>query len=396
MIIKPRVKGFLCTTAHPTGCEKDVYNQIAHVKSRNLTTGPGRVLVIGASGGYGLATRITAAFGSGASTIGLFFERPAAGNRTASPGWYKSAAFTRLAREQGLYAKNLNGDAFSAEMKAKTIELIKQDLGQVDMVVYSLAAPARTMPDGTQVRSALKPVGAPFDGATIDIMSGEIRPIRLEPATKEEVADTVKVMGGEDWELWIEELQKAKVLAGGCITTNYTYLGSEVTFPIYYHGTIGKAKEDLDRAAKALAAPLNEVGGHAYVAVMKGLMTQAASAIPGMAVYLSLLFKVMKANGTHEGCIEQTTRLFQTQLFSKGPMRLDDAGRIRMDELELDPAVQAAVKARWNQITTENLAELTDFAGYRQAFLQMHGFEFDGVDYDAEVDPEVAMELANG
>ena len=396
MIIKPRVKGFLCTTAHPAGCDKDVQNQIAHVRSRNLTAGPGRVLVIGASGGYGLATRITAAFGCGASTIGLFFERPAAGNRTASPGWYKSAAFTRLAREQGLYAKNLNGDAFSADMKARTIELIKQDLGQVDMVVYSLAAPARTMPDGTQVRSALKPVGAPFDGATIDIMSGEIRPIRLEPATKEEVADTVKVMGGEDWELWIEELQKARVLANGCITTNYTYLGSEVTFPIYYHGTIGKAKEDLDRAAKALAAPLNKVGGQAYVAVMKGLMTQAASAIPGMAVYLSLLFKVMKANGTHEGCIEQTTRLFQTQLFGKGPMRVDDAGRIRMDELELDPAVQAAVKARWNEITTENLGELTDFAGYREAFLQMHGFEFDGVDYDAEVDPEVPMELANG
>jgi enoyl-[acyl-carrier protein] reductase/trans-2-enoyl-CoA reductase (NAD+) len=351
MIIQPRVKGFLCTTAHPIGCQKDVELQIEHVRSQGpLENGPKRVLVIGASGGYGLASRITAAFGAGASTIGVFFERPATGKRTASPGWYKSAAFTRIAEQEGLYAKNLNGDAFSGEA---------------------------------------------FEGGTIDINSGELRSIALEPATEEEIRDTVRVMGGEDWELWIEALQQADVLAPNCITTNYTYLGSEVTWPIYYHGTIGKAKEDLDRAAQALHEPMSKVDGDAYVAVMKGLMTQAASAIPGMAIYLSLLFKIMKEKGTHEGCVEQTTRLFYTQLFAGGKMRLDDAGRIRMDELELDEDIQAWVKENWSKVTNENLDEITDFAGYREAFLQMHGFGFDGVDYDADVEHEVDMSLVN-
>ena len=394
MIIKPRIKGFLCTTAHPVGCEADVKRQIAHVRAAGeIPGGPKRVLVIGASGGYGLASRITAAFGSGASTIGVFFERPAERNRTASPGWYKSAAFTRLAHEAGLYAKNLNGDAFSSDMKKRVIDLIKADLGQVDMVIYSLAAPARQLPDGTLVRSTLKPVGEPFEGATIDFNTAELRPISLEPASPQEIADTVKVMGGEDWELWIQALLDAGVLADNCITTNYTYLGSEVTWPIYYHGTIGKAKEDLDRAAGALSEPLGKIGGKAWVAVMKGLMTQAASAIPGMAIYLSLLFKVMKAKGTHEGCIEQTDRLFRTQLFGGAEPRLDDEGRIRMDDLELEADTQAQVKAAWPRVTTENLDDLTDFAGYREAFLQMHGFDFDEVDYDVDVDPDVPMEI---
>jgi enoyl-[acyl-carrier protein] reductase / trans-2-enoyl-CoA reductase (NAD+) len=396
MIIKPRIKGFLCTTAHPAGCERDVANQIAHVKALGpIDTGPRRVLIIGASGGYGLASRIAAAYGSGAGTVGVFFERPADGKRTASAGWYKSAAFTRLAHQDGLYASNVNGDAFSADIKQQTIDLIKRDLGQVDMVIYSLAAPQRQMPDGTVARSALKPIGAPFEGGTIDINSGDLRSIALPPATADEVADTVKVMGGEDWELWIAALLQAGVLAKGCVTTNYTYLGSEVTWPIYYHGTIGKAKEDLDRAARALAGPLAAVGGKAYVAVMKGLMTQAASAIPGMAIYLSLLFKVMKAKGTHEGCIEQTARLFHEQLYGDGPMRIDDAGRIRMDERELDGDTQAQVKANWSRVNSENLYSITDFVGYRQAFLQMHGFAFDGVDYDADADIDVAMALAN-
>jgi len=375
----------------------DVKRQIEYVRSQGeIADGPKKVLVIGASGGYGLASRITAAFGSGAATIGVFFERPSENGRTASPGWYKSAAFTRLAEEAGLYAKNFNGDAFSAEMKAQVIDLIKRDLGQVDMVVYSLAAPARQLPDGTLVRSALKPVGEPFEGAAIDFNTAEMRSISLEPATPEEVADTVKVMGGEDWELWMQALLDAGVLADHCITTNYTYLGSEVTWPIYYHGTIGRAKEDLDRAAKALEAPMSKVHGRALVCVMKGLMTQAASAIPGMALYLSLLFKVMKGNGTHEGCIEQTTRLFKNQLFGGGDMRLDDAGRVRMDDLELDPDTQARVKETWPRVNSENLLQITDFEGYREAFLQMHGFDFDGVDYEADVDPEVPMELANG
>lgn len=396
MIIQPRIRGFLCTASHPVGCAKDVDEQIAHVRSGGeISGGPKKVLVIGASGGYGLASRITAAFGAGASTIGVFFERPAAGSRTASPGWYKTVAFTERAKEAGLYATNLNGDAFSTELKQQTIDVIKRDLGEVDMVVYSLAAPARQLPGGDLVRSTLKPVGEPFEGFTIDFNSAELRSISLEPASPEEVSDTVKVMGGEDWELWIAALGDAGVLAKGCITTNYTYLGSEVTWPIYYHGTIGKAKEDLDRAAKALAAPMEAVDGEAYVCVMKGLMTQAASAIPGMAVYLSLLFKIMKEQGTHEGCIEQTTRLFRTQLFGGSEMRLDDGGRIRMDELELDPSVQDWVKARWSSVTDDNLDELTDFAGYRQAFLQMHGFDFDGVDYEADVETEIPMTLEN-
>ena len=397
MIIQPKIRGFLCTAAHPVGCHQDVLEQIAHVKAAGkLENGPKRVLVIGASGGYGLASRISAAFGADASTIGVFFERPAEGKRTASPGWYKSAAFTTEAEAAGLYAKNVNGDAFSTEIKETVIDLIKSDLGQIDLVVYSLAAPARQLVDGTVVRSTLKPIGEAFEGATVDFNSGELRPISLEPANEEEVADTVKVMGGEDWQLWIDALLAAGVLADGCITTNYTYLGSEVTWPIYYHGTIGKAKEDLDRAARELQAPMASVNGKAYVAVMKGLMTQAASAIPGMAIYLSLLFKAMKAKGTHEGCIEQTTRLFHTQLFSTGGPELDEAGRIRLDDWELVDDVQSEVKAKWSDITTENLNELTDFAGYREAFLQMHGFEFEGVDYEVDVDPEVSMTLIGG
>lgn len=397
MIIEPRIKGFLCTTSHPVGCEMDVKKQIEHVRSKGkLEGGPKRVLVIGASGGYGLASRVTAAFGAGAATLGVFFERPAAGKRTASPGWYKSAAFTRLATEAGLYAKNVNGDAFSDVIKQVTIDTIKADLGQIDMVVYSLAAPARTMPDGEQVRSALKPIGQPFEGSSVDLNTGEIRPMTLEPASDQEIADTVKVMGGDDWERWIGALLDAGVLADGCITTNYTYLGSEVTWPIYYHGTIGKAKEDLDRAARALEEPMSQVSGIARVCVMKGLMTQAASAIPGMAIYLSLLFRVMKERGTHEGCIEQTTRLFYEQLFAEGDLRLDEEGRIRMDELELDEEIQARVKELWPQVTTENLTEIADFEGYRQAYLHMHGFGFDEVDYGADVDPEVNMPLVNG
>jgi len=396
MIIKPRIKGFLCTTSHPLGCETDVKNQIEHVKQAGaIADGPKRVLVIGASGGYGLASRITAAFGCGAATIGVFFERPAVKNRTASPGWYKSAAFTRAAEDAGLYAANLNGDAFSAELKQATIELIKKDLGQIDMVIYSLAAPARQLPDGSLVRSTLKPIGEPFEGATRNLNSGELRTVSLEPASQQEVNDTIKVMGGEDWELWMAALLAADVLAEGCITTNYTYLGSEVTWPIYYHGTIGKAKEDLDRAALALAQPLKKVNGRAYVAVMKGLMTQAASAIPGMSIYLSLLFKVMKAKGTHEGCIEQTTRLFKN-LFVDSALQMDESGRLRMDDWELSADIQTFVKANWSKVTAENLMEISDFAGYRQAFLQMHGFDFPGVDYEAEIDPEVLMPLAFG
>ncbi len=401
MIIKPRIRGFLCTTAHPAGCAADVEQQIAHVRAQSgseetRSAGPKRVLIIGASGGYGLASRISAAFGYGAQTIGVFFERPAAGNRTASPGWYKTAAFTESAKQAGLYTANINGDAFSAEIKQATCDLIEKDLGQVDLVVYSLAAPARQLPDGSVVRSTLKPIGEPFEGQTIDFNSGELKPVSLEPANEEEVSDTVKVMGGEDWELWIEALAERGLLAPGAVTTNYTYLGSKITWPIYHHGTIGKAKEDLDRAAKALQAPMASVDGKAYVVVMKGLVTQAASAIPGMSIYLSLLFKAMKSAGTHEGCIEQTTRFYNTQLYGDGELRLDEGGRIRMDELELTPEIQQFVADNWAKVSAENLDDLTDFVGYRQAFLELHGFEVPGTDYDADVDPEVAIELQAG
>jgi len=397
MIIQPRIKGFLCITSHPAGCARDVQNQIEHVKSvSGRGDGPKKVLIIGASGGYGLASRISAAFGYGAATVGVFFERPASGKRTASPGWYKTAAFTEAAKAEGLYAANINGDAFSQQIKDATCDIVERDLGQVDLVVYSLAAPARQLADGSVVRSALKPIGEPFEGKTIDFNTRELRDISLEAASPEEVQDTVKVMGGEDWELWIDALKARNLLAPGCITTNYTYLGSEVTWPIYHHGTIGRAKEDLDRAKVALVEPMAEVGGKAFIAVMKGLVTQAASAIPGMSIYLSLLFKAMKAAGSHEGCIEQTTRLFDTQLFGGEDLRLDEAGRIRMDELELAPEIQQYVADNWSAVSESNLDTLTDFDGYRHAFLELHGFDVAGTDYEADVDPEVAIELDAG
>lgn len=397
MIIQPRIKGFLCITSHPAGCARDVQNQIEHVKSvSGRGDGPKKVLIIGASGGYGLASRISAAFGYGAATVGVFFERPASGKRTASPGWYKTAAFTEAVKTEGLYAANINGDAFSQEIKDATCDIVERDLGQVDLVVYSLAAPARQLADGSVVRSALKPIGEPFEGKTIDFNTRELRDISLEAASAEEVQDTVKVMGGEDWELWIDALKARNLLAPGCITTNYTYLGSEVTWPIYHHGTIGRAKEDLDRAKAALVEPMAEVGGKAYIAVMKGLVTQAASAIPGMSIYLSLLFKAMKAAGSHEGCIEQTTRLFDTQLFGGEDLRLDEAGRIRMDELELAPEIQQYVADNWSAVSESNLDTLTDFDGYRHAFLELHGFDVAGTDYETDVDPEVAIELDAG
>ena len=394
MRIEPKIKGFLCTTAHPAGCAADVDEQIQVVEAQGPIDGaPKRVLVIGASGGYGLASRIVAAMGCGAATMGVFFERPAKGARTASAGWYKTAAFDREAEKRGLYAKHFNGDAFSASLKAKVIEQIQADWGQVDLVVYSLAAPARTLPSGETVRSTLKPIGDAFSGSTIDFNSGEIRSISLDPASEDEIADTVKVMGGDDWLEWMKALSAANCLAEGCVTTNYTYLGSKVTWPIYYHGTIGKAKEDLDRTAAALNQELTSLNGRAEVIVMKGLLTQAASAIPGMSLYLSLLFKVMKKNGTHEGCIEQVDRLFRTQLFAKEGQRRDDEGRLRMDELEMAEDIQAYVRSHWSEITEANLNAITDFSGYRRAFLNMHGFDVDGVDYEAEQIVDVAIPL---
>lgn len=393
MIVQPKIKGFICTTAHPEGCLRDVEQQVDYVKSQGEITGtPKRILVVGASGGYGLATRITAAYGCNADTLGIFLEKPAAGKRTASAGWYRAAAFEALIAEKNQYSGSINGDAFSDIVKEQTVSAIKDKMGQVDMVVYSVASPVRTLPStGELVRSALKPIGQEFSGITIDVKTGEIREISAEAATEKDVTDTVTVMGGEDWELWIDALSAAGVLAPGCITTNYTYLGSEATWPIYHHGTIGKAKEDLDRAARALAEPMSAIGGSAHVVVMKGLLTQASSAIPGMPLYLSLLFKVMKERGVHEGCIEQTNRLFRTQLFREGDMRLDSDGRIRMDDLEMADEIQAYVNAQWTNVTNHNLKQLTDFAGYKEGFLNLYGFGFNDVDYAAEVEPDVEI-----
>jgi len=392
MIIKPRVRGFMCITSHPAGCEQNVRQQIAYVKAQPpVSNGPKRVLVIGASTGYGLAARITAAFGTGASTLGIFFEKEGAEGKPGTAGWYNSAAFHKCAEEQGLYAKSINGDAFSDEIKDKTIALIKQDLGQVDLVIYSLAAPRRQHPKTGEVfNSTLKPIGKAVTQRGINTDKEQIQDVTLEAASEQDVANTVAVMGGEDWQMWMEALDAAGVLAEGAKTTAFTYIGEKITWDIYWDGTIGQAKKDLDRRVVDIRAALAARGGDARVSVLKAVVTQASSAIPIMPLYLSLLFKVMKADGSHEGCIEQLYRLFSECLYSDAP-RTDSEGRLRVDELELRPEIQDAVADAWNRVTTENLYDLTDFASYKQEFLRLFGFEVEGVDYEADVDPVVPI-----
>ena len=391
MVIQPKVRGFLCTTTHPTGCLENVRRQVAHVQGKGeIADGPKRVLVLGASTGYGLASRITAAFGSGAATIGVFFEKPGSERKPGTAGWYNSAAFHQLAEEAGLYAKSFNGDAFSDEMKARVISLIKEELGQVDLVVYSLAAPRRTHPKSGEVfNSTLKPIGRATTQKGVNTDKEAIQDFHLEPATQEEIDHTVAVMGGEDWEMWMTALAEAGVLAGGIKTTAYTYIGEKITWDIYWHGTIGAAKQDLDRRVAGIRERLAPLGGDARVSVLKAVVTQASAAIPAMPIYLAILFKVMKARGVHEGCVEQIDRLFRDRLYGDG--MLDDEGRLRVDQLELDPAVQAEVAGIWEQIDTDNLKSLADFDGYRQEFLQLFGFGVEGVDYAADVDPNVAI-----
>lgn len=392
MVIKPRVRGFLCTTTHPEGCRENVRRQIAHVQSGGpLSNGPKRVLVLGASTGYGLASRITAAFGCEAATIGVFFEKEGSERKPGTAGWYNAAAFHEQAEAAGLYAKSFNGDAFSDEMKTQVVDLIKADLGHIDLVVYSLAAPRRTHPKtGVVHSSTLKPIGSDTTQKGVNTDKEEIQEYHLEPATQEEIDNTVAVMGGEDWQMWIEALDAAGVLADGAKTTAYTYIGEKITWDIYWHGTIGAAKQDLDKRVVDIRALLAEQGGDARVSVLKAVVTQASAAIPAMPIYLAILFKVMKARGVHEGCIEQVNRLFRESLY--GDLRgFDDEGRLRADHLELDPEVQAEVAAIWEQIDTDNLKTLSDFDGYRREFLQLFGFEVDGVDYDADVDPLVPI-----
>ncbi len=394
MIIKPRIRGFICINAHPVGCAANVQSQIDYVKSQGGVDGaPKKVLVIGSSTGYGLASRITAAFGGGADTLGVFFEKPPTEKKCASAGWYNAAAFEKAAQDQGLYAKSINGDAFSDEIKQKTIEAIKADMGQVDLVIYSLASPRRQHPKTGEVHSSvLKPIGKSVTQKGINTDKQLIEEVTLEAATQEEIDGTVTVMGGEDWEMWIDALSDAGALAEGCKTTAYTYIGEKVTWDIYWDGTIGQAKKDLDRAQVAISQKLAAIGGSAYVSVLKALVTQASSAIPIMPLYLSLLFKVMKADGSHEGCIEQIYGLFDQCLYAEAPV-MDDEGRMRRDGLELREEIQSEVEKLWPQVTTENLSELTDFAGYKEEFLKLFGFEMPGVDYEADVSPLVEIDL---
>ncbi|RAP65220.1 trans-2-enoyl-CoA reductase [Achromobacter sp. HZ01] len=392
MIIKPRVRGFICVTTHPAGCAANVRNQIDYVRAQGpIAGGPKRVLVLGASTGYGLAARISAAFGCGAQTLGVFYERAPEGGKPGTAGWYNSAAFHEAAQAAGLYAKSINGDAFSDEIKQKTIEAIRRDLGQVDQVVYSLAAPRRTHPrTGEVYNSTLKPVGAPVTLRGLDTDREVVRESVLEPATQAEIDATVAVMGGEDWQMWIDALLEAGVLAEGATTTAFTYLGEKITHDIYWNGSIGAAKKDLDRKVLDIRARLAARGGDARVSVLKAVVTQASSAIPMMPLYLSLLFKVMKEQGTHEGCIEQVYGLYRDSICGPAPI-LDEEGRLRADRKELDPEVQARVQALWPQVTSENVYQLTDFAGYKQEFLRLFGFEVEGVDYEADVDPAVEI-----
>ena len=388
MIIKPKIRGFICTTAHPEGCAAQVAAQIAYVRGKGaLAGGAKRVLVIGASTGYGLASRIVPAFAGGAATLGVFFEKAGEEGRTASAGWYNSVAFERAAHAAGLYAKSLNGDAFSDAIKEQVIATIKADLGQVDAVIYSLASPRRTHPrTGVTHSSTLKPIGAPFTAKTVNTDKGTVTDITIEPASEQEIADTTAVMGGEDWEMWIDALESAGVLADGALTVAYSYIGPDLTWAIYRNGTIGRAKEDLETTARRLQTRLGSKGGHAFVSVNKALVTQASSAIPVVPLYISMLYQVMKAAGTHEGCIEQIYRLFADRLSQPTP-DVDEAGRIRLDDWEMVPDIQAAVAEIWPQATTENLESLTDIAGYRTEFLKLFGFGLPGVDYEAETDP---------
>ncbi|NNL57847.1 MAG: trans-2-enoyl-CoA reductase family protein [Pseudomonadales bacterium] len=394
MVIKPRVRGFMCVTAHPEGCRQNVKNQIDYVKRCGpIADLPKRVLVIGASTGYGLASRITAAFAGGAGTLGLFFEKPGSEKKPATAGWYNSAAFHECAEAEGLYARSINGDAFSNEIKQQTIEAIKQDFGQVDLVVYSLASPRRQHPDSGEVfNSTLKPIGKDITQRGINTDKKEIQQVTLTAASDEDIANTVAVMGGEDWQMWIDALHQAGVLAPGAKTTAYTYLGDKVTWDIYWHGTIGRAKQDLDRRVLDIREQLQSVNGDARVSVLKAVVTQASSAIPVMPLYLSLLFKVMRADGSHEGCIEQIYRLFNERLYARPPT-FDADGRLRVDEKELQPQVQAEVEKLWDQVTTDNLLDTTDFALYQKEFMNLFGFEIEGVDYAADVDP--AVDIAN-
>lgn len=391
MIIEPRTRGFICLTSHPKGCEQNVIDQIEYIKSKGAIDGAKKVLVIGASTGFGLASRITSAFGSGASTIGVFFEKPPSEGRPASPGWYNSAAFEKVAHKAGLYAKSINGDAFSNEIKKQTLDLIKADLGQIDMVIYSLASPVRTHPDtGAKYKSVLKPIGAKFQNKTVDFHTGVISEVSIEPAQGDDIENTVAVMGGEDWKMWIDDLKSKGLLSEGFTTIAYSYIGPSLTEAVYRKGTIGRAKDDLEATAFTISDSLKPLNGKAYVSVNKALVTQASSAIPVIPLYISLLYKVMKEEGIHEGCIEQIQRLFQDRLYAD-KIPTDDKGRIRIDDWEMRADVQARVAELWKEATTETLPKMGDLKGYEKDFFNLFGFMVEGVDYDEDVNEIVEI-----
>lgn len=400
MIIKPKVRGFICVTAHPVGCELNVLDQIkvTQAAGHDKTKGPKRVLVIGASTGYGLASRITAAFGYGAATLGVFFEKPSSEDKTGTAGWYNAAAFDKAAKQAGLYSKSINGDAFANETRAKAVEIIKNEMGgPIDLVVYSLASPVRKLPDtGEVVRSALKTIGEPFTNTSVDTNKDTVIEATIEPATEQEIKDTVTVMGGEDWALWIDALSAAGVLAEHAKTVAYSYIGTEITWPMYWHGTLGQAKQHLDNTAKQLRS--RHPGLEAYVGVMKSVVTQASAAIPVIPLYVSIAFKIMKEKGIHEGPIEQANRLFHDRLYRAdgAAAPTDDEGRLRLDDWELRDDVQIPCKAIWPTVTTENLKQITDYAGYKHEFLQLFGFDRGDVDYDVEVEADRRFDCLEG
>ena len=392
MVIKPKIRGFICTNAHPVGCAEHVQEQINYVKAQGpLSNAPKNVLVIGASTGYGLASRITAAFGGGAKTLGIFFEKEGSERKTGSAGWYNTAAFQAAAEEAGLWSKNINGDAFSNEIKQKAIDTIKADLGKIDLVIYSLASPRRTDPNtGETYSSTLKPIGSDITTKNLNTSKRVIDEVTVEAASQEDIDNTIKVMGGEDWEMWIDALKEADVLADNFKTTAYTYIGKELTWPIYGHATIGKAKEDLDRATQAIKESTKDLNGEAYVSSLNAVVTQASSAIPIMPLYISALFKVMKADGTYEGTIEQIHSLFTENLYGETP-RFDEGGHLFQNYKELEDDVQARVQHVWDTVDTDTIDELTDYVGYHTEFLRLFGFGIDSVDYEQDVNPDVAI-----
>ena len=393
MIIEPRMRGFICTTSHPKGCEQNVKNQIEYIKSKGPIAGAKKVLVIGASTGFGLASRITSAFGSDAATIGVFFEKAPSEGKTASPGWYNSAAFENEAHKAGLYAKSINGDAFSNEIKRQTLDLIKADLGQIDLIIYSLASPVRMHPvTGVLHRSVLKPIGSTFTNKTVDFHSGKVSEISIEPCSGDDIENTVAVMGGEDWGMWIDALKAENLLAPGATTVAYSYIGPSLTEAVYRKGTIGRAKNHLEATAFAITNSLADIDGKAFVSVNKALVTQASSAIPVIPLYISLLYKIMKEEGIHEGCIEQIQRLYQERLYTGNKVPVDESGRIRIDDLEMRADVQEKVAKLWIEAVTENLSEMGDLEGYRKDFYNLFGFDVEGVDYKADANEVVNIE----